>query len=312
MSASSSDLGLRAWRTRPGGLGIDRGAVPIPSIPVGVSMQTSRNSKLAPTKLVDRGRPRLEPVAVGPFISSTHASILATCPSSCVFRDAGCYAQNGATGAAVARLNTIGGATHRLRIADQEANLIDRAFGGREILQDGGRDGRSGRDLRLRVAGDYTTAAEAQVLALAAERWEARGGGGVFGYTHAWRSVDRVWFGAVRMLASVERPEDIADAHARGYDVAITLAEFASERVFDLPGTGLKVVPCPEQTRGTSCVRCRLCISAPLRERGLVIGFAAHGARAGRARRHLTIVRTPEPGRDAAISVRRERRGGST
>lgn len=47
-------------------------------------------------------------------------------------------------------------------------------------------------------------------------------------------------------------------------------------------------------------------IPAPLRERGLVIGFAAHGARAGRARRHLTIVRTPEPDRDAAISTQCE------
>lgn len=250
----------------------------------------SRNGKLAPTSLVDRGRSRLEPVAVGPFISSTHASILATCPSSCIFRDAGCCAQNAATGAAVARLNAIGGATHRLRIADQEARLIDRSFGGRDIPQDGGRDGRSGRDLRLRVAGDYTTAAEAMVLALAAARSEARGGGGVFGYTHGWRGVDRVWFGAVRMLASVERPEEIADAHARGYDVAITLAEFPSERACDLPGTGVKVVPCPAQTRGTNCVRCRLCISAPLRERGLVIGFAVHGPRAARAKRHLAVL----------------------
>lgn len=273
------------------GLGIHPAAVPVPSIPVGVSLQEiSRNRKLAPQALVDRGRPLLEPVAIGPFITSTHASISATCPSSCVFRDAGCYAQNGITGATVRRLDAVGAATHRLRIADHEARLVDQAFGGREIPQDGGRDGRSGRDLRLRVAGDYTTAAEAQVAAGMEERWNARGGGGVFGYTHGWRRVDRVWFGAVRILASVERPEDIADAHARGYDVAITLAEFPSERAFDLPGTGVKVVPCPAQTRGTSCVRCRLCISAPLRDRGIVIGFAAHGARAGRARRHLRVV----------------------
>lgn len=289
--SSPSASALRAWRTRPGSLGLHPTAVPIPSIPMGVSIQeTSRNSKLAPTTLVDRGRPRLEPVAVGPFISSTHASIDATCPASCTLRDSGCYAQNGATGAAVRRLNTIGGATHRLRIADQEAHLIDSAFGGGEIPQDGGRDGSSGRDLRLRVAGDYTTAAEAQVVGGAAERWGARGGGGVFGYTHGWRGFDRTWFGPARMLASVERPEDIAEAHARGYDVAITLAEFPRTRAFELPGTGVKVVPCPQQTRGTTCVRCRLCISAPLRERGLVIGFAAHGARAERARRRLAVI----------------------
>jgi hypothetical protein len=282
---------LRAWRTRPRSLGIHPAAVPIPSIPMGVSIQeTSRNSKLGPTKLVDRGRPRLEPVAVGPFISSTHASITATCPSGCAFRNNGCYAQNAATGAAVRRLDEMGGATHRLRIADQEAQLVDGAFGGGEIPRDGGRDGRSGRDLRLRVAGDYTTDAEAQVLAYAAERWEDRGGGGVFGFTHGWRDIDRRSFGPIRILASVERPEDIADAHARGYDVAIVLAAFAGERAFELSGTGVKVVPCPQLTRGTTCTKCRMCIAAPLRERALVIGFAAHGARAERVRRRLAVV----------------------
>jgi hypothetical protein len=224
-----------------GDLGIHPAAVPIPSIAVGVSIQDrARNAKLAPTKLVDRGRPRLERVAAGPFISSTHASTDATCPSSCALRGSGCHAQHGATGAAVRRLDAMGGATHQLRIADQEARLIDDACCGGAIPQDGGRDGRSGRDLRLCVAGDYTTDAEAQVVAGAAERWEDRGGGGVFAFTHGWRNIDRRSFGPIRSLASVERPSDIVEAHARGYDAAIVLPAFASDRAFELPGTAVK------------------------------------------------------------------------
>lgn len=38
---------------------------------------------------------------------------------------------------------------------------------------------------------------------------------------------------------------------------------------------GRKVVVCPEQTHGTSCVDCRLCAST---RNGIIIGFRAHGS----------------------------------
>jgi hypothetical protein len=289
-AAGGGSLGDRGW-TDPAGLGIHPDAVPIDRIAVGVSFQArSRNSKLAPVRWVDRGRTKPEPVAAGPYIASTYASIVSTCPASCGFRDEGCYAEAGSTGAAIARLNRIGGATHRLRIADQEAALIDRAFNGRVVPQDGGRHGDAGRDLRLRVGGDYTTDEEARVLAYAAERWESRDGGGVFAYTHGWRGVQRESFGGIRVLASVEEPGDIAEAHDRRYDAAIVVDRFPSDRAFTLPGTSVKAIPCPEQTRGTTCVKCRLCIEAPLRDRGAVIAFAVHGPRAERARRRLRVL----------------------
>lgn len=126
-------------------------------------------------------------------------------------------------------------------------------------------------------------------LAYAAERWEDRGGGGVFAFTHGWRGIHRASFGPIRILASAEKPEDISAAHQRGYDVAIVLPSFPGARAFDLPGTDVKVIPCPAQTRGTTCVQCRLCISAPLREHDRVIGFAAHG-HVERVRRRLRVI----------------------
>lgn len=128
----------------------------------------------------------------------------------------------------------------------------------RGVPQDGGRGGRSGRDLRLRVAGDYGSAEEAGIVARAAEHWEDRGGGAVLGYTHSWRTIPREWFGQIRIQASVERPEQIAAAHKCGYDAAIVAPRFPRDRAFALPGTTSMVIPCPAQTSGTSCVRCRL------------------------------------------------------
>lgn len=80
----------------------------------------------------------------------------------------------------------------------------------------------------------------------------------------------------ISALASVETVEQLAAVR----DVpALLLPVFPSTQVFALPGTTVKVVPCPYEVNGkTTCVQCRLCLDdRRLFERNVVIAFAPHG-----------------------------------
>ncbi len=236
------------------------------------------NRKLAPVRY-EEARERPRPIPIGPFVSSTFASIQTTCPSSCVFkrRDGekqGCYVDAGFTRIFGAKMDRAGLFATPLDVARAEAKLIDHAFNGKTIPQDGAR---GGRDLRLHVGGDARTASCAETLGKAAARWRARGGGTVWTYTHAWRAVRRAaWGQAVSVLASVERPDEIAEANRRGYPAAVVVEQFSDgSRTYDLDGH--KVVPCPAETTGTTCAECRLCLDRDLLKLGVTIGFSVHG-----------------------------------
>jgi hypothetical protein len=144
----------------------------------------------------------------------------------------------------------------------------------------------NGRDLRLHVVGDCPTNGAARIVAAAAARYRARGGGDVWTYTHAWRKVHRAsWGDAVSVLASCENLDDAREAAARGYAVAMVVPEHAGERAEVVDG--FRVIPCPEQSRGDrTCVDCRLCFDdAGLRDRETpaIIALAIHGASKRRA-----------------------------
>ena len=195
-------------------------------------------------------------------VAATYASIEATCPKDCAFKDAGCYAKGGRVGILNAQLVT--GVTP-LQAAVQEARQIEAV---RPPL---------GLALRLHVSGDCRTVAAARRLGRAGVLWQDRGGGSVWTYTHAWRLVPRgAWGRGVSVLASIEHVGQAAAARKAGYAPALVVpAHPKSGRAWR--AGGVRWIPCPEQTRGIPCASCGLCFKADeLRDRGAGIAFAAH------------------------------------
>lgn len=192
-----------------------------------------------------------------------------SCPTDCVFFDGGgCYAEDGPVGKFItaplnraALLESTGitestGVTDSLdsldsldvRIAKAEADAID-ALPDHEI---------KGLPLRLHTVGDCATDEAARIVAAAAERYRARGGGPVWTYTHAWRIVCReAWGQSVSVLASCETGEDVFLAHSRGYATAMVVEEFITDKLYkiggasDVPGVSRRTAtnrqrgPCP-------------------------------------------------------------------
>lgn len=296
----------------------------------GVSFQgRSSNRKLSPTREVhvpNSPWPRFEPI--GPYICTTYVSIAETCPSSCAFKDAGCFAQTGMTGRLIKKLDqaaTLERERYRLlvkarslveardmlgeegiiyrSVAHAEAAAIDRQFQ-RGVPQDGAK---GGRDLRLHVSGDVRDAEGAKELAGAASRWYLRDGGDVYTYTHRAHQIPREDWGGVdgvSILSSVETPKQARLARDRGYAIAIVVRSFPDDttRAFELPGVPGKIIPCPAETgvkktdgSEVTCVDCRLCFDADaLYDRNRAIGFAAHGA-VKKAKRKLPVFSHDEP-----------------
>lgn len=248
----------------------------------------SHSRKLSPVHFrpTDK-RPR--PLPVGPFVSATYVSISATCSNACPFKDKGCYVTAGTTKRLAAQLDAAAHGHTAEEVIAEEANLIDRAFRGGRVPQDGAR---GGRDLRLHVGGDVGSAHGARRLASSARGWRARGGGAVWTFTHDWRVVPRgAWGDDISVLASVERPDDIEIARQAGYPSAIVVPSFPLEKAFSLRGSTARIVPCPAETKGTTCVECRLCLDGDLLERNTAIAFKAHGRAAKRVRDTLVQLR---------------------
>lgn len=249
----------------------------------GVTMAPlSCSAKLSPVELVpDAAGGKMRPIPQGPFCASTYVSIRSTCPDSCAFKDNGCYAQGGSSRRIMRKLDAA--AQDPAIVMAAEATLMGEAFGGiwgGRVPQDGAR---GGRDLRLHVGGDVHATLGAGILALAARSWLARGGGAVWTYTHRWREIPRRAWGLISVWASCETVADVRAAWTMGYRAALVhdREPHKSGRAFHLDGgTGdgvaIRVVPCPYETRGVTCVKCRLCLDAPI-DRNVVIGFRAHG-----------------------------------
>jgi hypothetical protein len=207
-------------------------------------------------------------------VSATYASP-ESCSPECPFRRwGGCYASHGNVGIHARRLDC--GPASPLEIARDEGAAI------RMLPTDG-------RPLRLHVSGDARTSAAARELAEAVGSLQGRGGGPAWTYTHAWREVPRDAWGAVQVLASCERPRDLAAATRRGYAGALVVSDFG--RRFELPD-GLRPLPCPQE-RGTArdCHECRQCLRADeLHAAGLAVIFQAR-APARKARATLARIR---------------------
>ena len=210
------------------------------------------------------------------LVSATYAS-QSSCPRSCRWFGAGCYAETGHVGQTTRRLN---GSPVRgpLGVARVEARAMDGLSGDRL--------------LRLHVVGDARTNAAARILGEACRRYARRGmlprrGKKVWTYTHAWQTVARSsWGPAVSVLASVETVRDARAAMAAGYAAAVVVTDFERDGAYPIDGT--TVLPCPEQTRGITCRECGLCRDDErLRAARLVIAFRAHGSRRGKVQRRL-------------------------
>lgn len=218
---------------------------------------------------------------LGDKVSTTYSSIKGTCPDSCKLKGTTCYAETAYVGIIVARLNKAVGKKDATEIARLEAKLIDGSFKGGTI---------DGRPLRLHVAGDVRTRKGVSYLSAAARRWLKRGGGKIWTYSHAWRTLPRSLWTSISVLASVDSIKEANEAMKAGYAPAIVVDAFPSEKAFELKGSDIKWIPCPNQTRDVSCQDCGLCMKADwLHESNKGIAFAVHGSR--KTKFNLTVVK---------------------
>lgn len=251
-------------------------------------VEAAANRKLAPVLYLG---PHGSPTPRRPFCAATYVSIDSTCSSECPFLAKGCYIKSSLfTSSIIKRLDGVK-ASATQAIAG-EIHLMDRAFNGGPIPQDGGRNGQRGRDIRLHVSGDVATEGNAKRLAAAVIRWQARGGGSAWAYTHDWSRIPREVWSSVSALASVETPEQATRARSQGYAVAIVVPRFpAGSKAFSIPGMPQRVVPCPAETTKATCVTCRLCLDADaLLVKDIAIAFSAHGRDAKTVIRRLPVL----------------------
>lgn len=213
-------------------------------------------------------------------VCATYAPIKQSCPNSCKLKNTVCYAQTSYVGILVSRMEKEASGKSPEQIARLEAKAIDDSFKGKQIPQDGAR---GGRDLRIHVSGDARTKRSVIALMKAAKRFVARGGGSVWSYTHAFKTIPRkLWGSAVSVLASVENTEDAKTAREQGYTPAIVVPSYPNnDKAFYMQGSDTKWIPCPATTKDNiSCADCRLCMNADkLYAINAGIAFAAHGAR---------------------------------
>ncbi len=262
--------------------------------------QKSANRKLSPVDEVNfdmrGGLPvklkRTRFVPRPPYVVASYLSIKKSCSDSCVFKSGGCFAESGYTKLMISRLDEELGRS-RPNLGVVEAAAIDQLFI-HGVPQDGGRDGTKGRDFRLHISGDAQDDVAARALGMAASRYRGRGGGAVWTYTHSWRHVQRVEWGPIEVLASVENGKDANRArYMRGYAPALVIREFPSHKVFSIPDTDIRFVPCLAETQGMTCAECRACFDTEgLKKKNLGIAFAVHGMAAKQAKKKLPIYNT--------------------
>ena len=208
-------------------------------------------------------------------VAATYVS-QASCPKKCPFLENGCYAESGNVGIQTRQLNAT--VSTKLQLANREADII--AAVAHTVEED--------TPLRLHVVGDSDTIRGTQWISTAAELWP----GPVWTYTHSWRRVVRKMWGKVSVLASCESLLDVRRALERGYAVALVVDQHTSDRAY-VTEDGIKLVPCPNQTKGVTCAQCKLCWKDKwLRAARTVITFAAHGSR---KRAVADVVRTIAP-----------------
>ena len=216
-------------------------------------------------------------------IDSTYVSVKGSCPLTCQFRNGGCYAQVGPLGIHVGRLDKEVDNLSALQIARSEAQAIDSSYDAGVVPN---------RDMRLHVSGDCRTIAGAKLINNAVGRWKQRGGDACWSYTHCWDHVTRDVWSNVSMLASVDSAEEVEYARQNGYAPALVVGEHTSDKVYTLPGSDTKWIPCPSQTRHVGCVDCRLCMNADrLFANNMGITFSAHGVYKNSIKKRLAVIK---------------------
>lgn len=197
-------------------------------------------------------------------IACTYLPIQKTCPETCTLKDNGCYAQVGYVGFHMRRLETKTSSMKAYDIIRKEA---------REIMSLG--PSANGKPLRLHISGDAKTTKTANLLREASKKWNGK----VFTYTHAWRTVPRNAWGNISVLASVENLSQAKEAIDHGYTPAVTVSHHpVNGKAYQKDG--VKVIPCPQQTKAVTCNKCKLCMNdSMLYQQNAVIAFAAHGLR---------------------------------
>lgn len=188
--------------------------------------------------------------------SATYAS-QATCPDTCPFQGAGCYAESGPCGLILKRLNA-SEIKDPNELAKMEAEGIKNLSGNRQ--------------LRLHVVGDCKTKRSAEILAEACESYSNK----VWCYTHN-RSIPRKSWGNISILRSCETLRQAEEATKSGFGVSMVVPSFKENKRYYL-GRGLYGIPCPAQVKGIKCVDCKLCLNSSKLGKNVVL-IAAHGVK---------------------------------
>jgi hypothetical protein len=140
------------------------------------------------------------------------------------------------------------------------------------------------KPMRLHVVGDAKTNGAARILGDACQGWP-----NVWTYTHAWKNVDRGAWDGISVLASCETPDEVKDAHGRGYATSVVLPIGFKSKGQAFEWNGLRIQPCWVQSGNrANCMGCKLCWQAPtLLRKETTIAFTVHGDGAKVAKQHV-------------------------
>lgn len=200
-------------------------------------------------------------------IPVTYRNMEETCPHDCPFFNNGCYG--------VGRIEALTRKYSRTITVDHARSVLAKRKPTAKYLRD-------------RVIGDLVTARGrfdmpyVRTIARIAREHALT----VFGYTHAWRMLDRRAVSSIAasgyvLNASCETVADVRMAISLGMPAVITNDDVSEGMMID----GRRVVTCPAQTRdNVTCASCGLCAKP---ERKSVVRFLVHGPSKNRARRAI-------------------------
>jgi ferredoxin-like protein FixX len=205
-------------------------------------------------------------------VSATWVS-QATCHDDCPLKKNGCYAESFNAGIQTHRLNREVKQKMRKNLRDTRLKLAKAEAAGIATLS-------GKRKLRVHVVGDCATAETAGIVGQAMVDYQARSGKKAWTYTHSWRRFGaKAWKGA-NVLASCERPEQVAQAKAHGYATVLIVPDHPTNKVYNYQG--VNILPCPAQfynskdagDRTVTCEKCNICQSPEmLKKNNLTVGF---------------------------------------
>jgi hypothetical protein len=203
-----------------------------------------------------------------PFYA-TYREVGTTCPSTCPLLNAGCYAQAGNVAIqARGRVSANDGSVFLNALDRVPTGGIVRLHVSGDVLKDGDKNGSDTLDV------DYLDA----LIKGATLRPDVS----FYGYTHAWRLIDRARFlfpANFVLNASCDTVDEVTEARSAGWDtVTVVPHDVKGKRFGD-------VVVCPNQTVGLSCAECKLCFKS---ERKLTVAFKAHGYAKQKVSRNLS------------------------